>query len=80
MGRNHLARNRFAILFAALAVASGTVAAHADEQKTLCNQAAYEMGLKWQQQSAEVAALQRQTYALAKLRLHEALAAHKADG
>lgn len=73
-----MTRNNIRILCAALAITAGTVAAHADEQKTLCNQAAYEMGLKWQQQSAEVAALQRQTYALAKLRLDEAIAAHSA--
>jgi len=64
---------------AALALASLGSAAHADEEKTLCGQQAYQMGLKWQQQSAEVAALQRQSYALAKIRLDEALAEKKPE-
>lgn len=53
--------------------------AQADETKTLCDQQAYAMGLRYQQQSAEVAALQHQAYSLAKLRLDEAIAAAKPD-
>ncbi|MCM2130263.1 5'-nucleotidase, lipoprotein e(P4) family [Larsenimonas rhizosphaerae] len=41
----------------------------------LCEPMAYRMGLHYQQ-SAEVAALQRQSYVLASLRLDQALAAH----
>ena len=58
---------------APLALVACAAAANADAQKTLCNQQSYEMGLKWQQQSAEVAALQRQSFALATMRLDQAL-------
>ncbi|UYG08268.1 5'-nucleotidase, lipoprotein e(P4) family [Halomonas sp. M4R1S46] len=45
----------------------------------VCAQAAYAMGLRYQQQSAEVAALQRQGFALARYRLEDQLAAHGED-
>lgn len=67
------------VLLAPLVLTMAGAAAHADEELSLCGQKAYEMGLKWQQQSAEVAALQRQTYALAQMRLDEALAAAAPD-
>ncbi len=58
---------------AALALLGG--AAHAQEagQQELCAQRAYEMGLKYQQQSAEVRALQIQGFTIATRRLQEIL-------
>ncbi|MDR5866761.1 5'-nucleotidase, lipoprotein e(P4) family [Halomonas koreensis] len=49
------------------------------DDSMICAQAAYAMGLRYQQQSAEVAALQRQGFALATYRLEEQLEAHGAD-
>lgn len=72
-------RHPASALLACFALTPLGSAAHADEEKTLCAQQAYEMGLKYQQQSAEIAALQRQSYALARLRLDEAIAEHGAD-
>lgn len=64
---------------ACVAALLAPMAAQADETKTLCAQEAYAMGLRYQQQSAEVAALQHQAYALARIRLDEALADHKPE-
>lgn len=64
---------------ALLAPLSGAGFAQSPEDKTLCEQQAYAMGLRYQQQSAEVDALQRQAYALAKLRLDEAMATAAPD-
>ncbi|MBB3141133.1 5'-nucleotidase, lipoprotein e(P4) family [Halomonas organivorans] len=47
----------------------------ADDDSMICAQAAYAMGLRYQQQSAEVAALQRQGFALARYRLEDRLEA-----
>lgn len=49
------------------------------DEEGLCAPQAYAMGLRYQQRSGEVAALQRQAYALATLRLKEAIAAHDGD-
>ncbi|MBB3230099.1 5'-nucleotidase, lipoprotein e(P4) family [Halomonas stenophila] len=49
------------------------------DDSMICRQAAYAMGLRYQQQSAEVAALQRQGFALARYRLEDRLAAHGED-
>ncbi len=57
-------------LFAGQAVADDAAA---------CEPAAYTMGLRYQQQSAEVAALQRQGFSLATYRLKEQLEAHGDD-
>ncbi|MCK2184653.1 5'-nucleotidase, lipoprotein e(P4) family [Halomonas getboli] len=43
------------------------------DDSMVCAQAAYAMGLRYQQQSAEVAALQRQGFALARYRLEDRL-------
>ncbi|PMR71939.1 5'-nucleotidase, lipoprotein e(P4) family [Halomonas heilongjiangensis] len=48
-------------------------------ESALCEQAAYTMGLRYQQQSAEVAALQRQGFALATLRLEQQIDRHGED-
>lgn len=45
----------------------------------VCAQATYAMGLRYQQQSAEAAALQRQGFALATYRLEDVLEAHGED-
>lgn len=75
-------KKRFPALLAGLAAASFAVTASAEapaEEATLCDQQAYAMGLRYQQQSAEVAALQRQGYALATLRLEQAIERHGED-
>ncbi|SEM56758.1 5'-nucleotidase, lipoprotein e(P4) family [Halomonas caseinilytica] len=76
--------NRKALLVAALSagmvpVTGAAFAAEESEGDALCAQAAYSMGLRYQQRSAEVAALQRQGYALATLRLEQAIADHDED-
>lgn len=56
------------------------IVVHADENDTnACPPAAYTMGLRYQQQSAEAAALQRQGFTLATYRLKEQIAAHGED-
>lgn len=73
----HLTRQRQYLSFCALMSACITVSsvAHADQQTTSdttlaeCPVAAYTMGLRYQQQSAEIRALQRQSWALATYRL-----------
>ncbi|ODC03140.1 5'-nucleotidase [Terasakiispira papahanaumokuakeensis] len=47
--------------------------AFAESPTQICEQKAYEMGLRYQQQSAEVAALQRQGFTLAHYRLKDQL-------
>lgn len=56
-----------------LGIASTSQAAAADDA---CAPEAYAMALRYQQQSAEVDALQRQSYALATARLQQKIAAH----
>ncbi|MBD3894632.1 5'-nucleotidase [Halomonas sp. ML-15] len=66
-------------LLAALAATAYTANVSADgdaDEATLCAQEAYKMGLRYQQQSAEIAALQRQGFALATLRLEQQIADH----
>ncbi|MDT1064082.1 5'-nucleotidase, lipoprotein e(P4) family [Paracoccus sp. CPCC 101403] len=63
-----------AALTLGLGLALGFGPAAADEAKPPCAEDSFAMGLRYQQQSAEVAALQRQAYALARIRLDEALA------
>ncbi|GHC23847.1 5'-nucleotidase, lipoprotein e(P4) family [Aidingimonas halophila] len=58
---------------------AGNALAEDDDDSKLCAQAAYAMGLRYQQQSAEVVALQRQGYALAKYRLEDKLEQHGDD-
>lgn len=67
-----------ATTFAGLALLpfSGNAIAHDDAG---CEQAEYAMGLRYQQQSAEVIALQRQGFALATYRLEEHIEAHGED-
>ncbi|WP_051201627.1 5'-nucleotidase, lipoprotein e(P4) family [Paracoccus aminophilus] len=67
------------VLLSCTVLALCATGAQAEEAKTLCAQEAYAMGLRYQQQSAEVDAIQRQAYALARIRLDEALAAAKPD-
>lgn len=71
---------RKSVLFISLAAAAFATAAHAEpdarQEAELCSQEAYTMGLRYQQQSAEVAALQRQGFALATLRLEQAIERH----
>lgn len=66
-------------LLAGLAAVGVTATASASDEPVLCAQEAYAMGLRYQQQSAEVAALQRQGFALATLRLEQAIERHGAD-
>lgn len=65
-------------LSGAMALPLGASQAFADEQKN-CVPEAYSMGLRYQQQSAEVAALQRQSFSLARYRLQEQIEAHGDD-
>lgn len=51
----------------------------ASDDAEMCAQEAYKMGLRYQQQSAEIAALQRQGFALATLRLEQQIADHGED-
>lgn len=53
--------------------------ARAGEQETVCKQHEYAMGIRYQQKSAEVDALQRQAFHLAKLKLDQKIAAHDGD-
>ncbi|MCL7930210.1 5'-nucleotidase, lipoprotein e(P4) family [Halomonas llamarensis] len=77
-----LSRYRNAATLAALAglasmpLIAGQAVAHDD---TNCAQAEYAMGLRYQQQSAEVIALQRQGFELATYRLEEQIEAHGDD-
>lgn len=74
-----MAKMRVAIVtFACVAAIGLSGPVQADDAKTLCAQEAYAMGLRYQQ-SAEVEALQRQAYALATLRLDQAVAKHGPD-
>lgn len=66
-------------LLAGLAAGCFTATASAGDEPVPCAQQAYAMGLRYQQQSAEVAALQRQGFALATLRLEQAIERHGAD-
>lgn len=72
------------VLVACLALAASVASAQAQAQPqprpqeaaaAPCPAQAYAMGLRYQQQSAEIEALQRQSFALAAMRLDEALAA-----
>ncbi|MBF8222308.1 MULTISPECIES: 5'-nucleotidase, lipoprotein e(P4) family [Halomonadaceae] len=75
-------KKRFPALLAALAAASFATTASAEapaQEATLCDQQAYAMGLRYQQQSAEIAALQRQGFTLATLRLEQAIERHGED-
>lgn len=74
MIETYLKTTAFTGLALTLGLTLGLGPAAADEAKTLCAQEAYAMGLRYQQQSAEVNALQRQAYTLARIRLDEALA------
>ncbi len=49
------------------------------EEDAVCAQQAYSMGLRYQQQSAEAEALQRQSFALATYRLKEQIEEHGED-
>ncbi|XKE44926.1 5'-nucleotidase [Halomonas organivorans] len=72
---------RYAIAAATLlaGLSSLPMSAAVADDTMVCAQAAYAMGLRYQQQSAEVAALQRQGFALATYRLEDALEAHGED-
>lgn len=72
-GRNTLLA---AALFAGAAPVASAASDAATDGEAICAQAAYSMGLRYQQRSAEVAALQRQGFALATLRLEQAIADH----
>ncbi|PAU76037.1 5'-nucleotidase, lipoprotein e(P4) family [Halomonas salipaludis] len=72
------------VLMVGLASLSLASTANAEEpstasEPTLCAQQAYKMGLRYQQQSAEIAALQRQGFTLATLRLEQQIAEHGDD-
>ncbi|WP_131912684.1 5'-nucleotidase, lipoprotein e(P4) family [Celerinatantimonas diazotrophica] len=70
---------KHALLFSAIAtVALFSSAAFAAKSANVCQAKTYEMGLRYQQQSAEIAALQLQTYHFAQQRLAEILR-HKKD-
>ena len=56
-----------------LALVGGMSSAMAQQSDDICSQRAYEMGLKYQQQSAEVRALQMQGFAIATDRLKSIL-------
>ncbi|MDR5860724.1 5'-nucleotidase, lipoprotein e(P4) family [Halomonas eurihalina] len=73
-GRNTLLA---AALFAGAAPVASAASDEATDGDAICAQAAYSMGLRYQQRSAEVAALQRQGFALATLRLERAIADHE---
>ncbi|GGY07509.1 5'-nucleotidase, lipoprotein e(P4) family [Litchfieldella qijiaojingensis] len=85
MATRHSNNKLPAVFLAGLAMASTAATAGAAEpatnpdEPTLCAQAAYTMGLRYQQQSAEVAALQRQGFTLASLRLEQQIAQHGED-
>jgi len=53
--------------------------AHAGDQEMVCTQHEYAMGIRYQQKSAEMDALQRQAFHLAKLKLDQKIAAHDDD-
>lgn len=68
---------RFKSSFALLLTGTLCLSAHADlsmQGTTICAAKAYEMSLKYQQQSAEIQALQLQAYQIATLRLQHILA------
>lgn len=75
------------VLLACLAFAATEASAQAQQQaqqpqeeaSAACPPQAYAMGLRYQQQSAEIEALQRQSFALAEMRLDAALADLPAD-
>lgn len=71
------------VLLTSLVTAAFATNVHAEagerQEAELCSQEAYAMGLRYQQQSAEVAALQRQGFALATLRLEQAIERHGDD-
>ncbi|SDG39040.1 5'-nucleotidase, lipoprotein e(P4) family [Limimonas halophila] len=61
-------------LLAGAAVPLGT--AHAEDDEKLCKQYTFEKGLKFQQQSAVIDALQRQAFKVARMQLDDKLARH----
>jgi len=69
--------------FGALMLAVGgfiaTPPAHAADQEKVCKQYEFAMALRYQQKSAEVRALQRQAFQLARMQLDAALKRHDAD-
>ncbi|WP_136247411.1 5'-nucleotidase, lipoprotein e(P4) family [Halomonas borealis] len=69
------AYSRVAMLAGLMALPLAAPAVAADNDSMGCAQHAYAMGLRYQQQSAEVAALQRQGFALARYRLEDRLEA-----
>ena len=74
---NNLARLKHSLAICALGLLSmATYADVAQPQASVCPAKQYAMGLKYQQQSAEIQALQIQAYALATARLKEILKQH----
>ncbi|WP_416240355.1 5'-nucleotidase, lipoprotein e(P4) family [Salinisphaera orenii] len=68
-----------AALCAGIAPVASAASNEATDGKSICAQAAWTMGLRYQQRSAEVAALQRQSFNLATLRLKQAISEHDED-
>ncbi|WP_235041458.1 5'-nucleotidase, lipoprotein e(P4) family [Vreelandella profundi] len=73
---------RLCTLAALASLTALPLTSHADSNDAgMCAQEAYAMGLRYQQQSAEAAALQRQGFALATYRLEDQIEAHgSSDG
>lgn len=72
-----ISRLTLATAISAMLIGGYSATAAADEPT--CDVNTYAMGLRYQQQSAEIQALQMQTYALAKSRLQLLLAEHKGE-